>query len=123
MKTVIKHIFAASLCLFIVLSGTALHAKDTGNDMTGSEAEERVLTAEETEVYELLEEVVAEFGLEESKTILPNFRVKVYNSKSELIYEGSHQLADIPADPEVRKVLQKSDLMFESGNVKYYMLR
>lgn len=124
MKTVINRIFAASLCLLFVLSGTALQAMDKGNDnVTGSDSEERVLTAEETEVYDLLEDVVDIEMSAIDAELLPSYEVKVYNAESELVYEGTIDMAEECDDAEGRRVLQKSDLLFQSGNVKYFMIR
>ncbi|MGB3184050.1 MAG: hypothetical protein WBB45_21835 [Cyclobacteriaceae bacterium] len=124
MKTVINRIFAASLCLLFVLSGTALQAMDTGNEtVTGSDSEERVLTAEETEVYELLEDIVDSEAISAETALLPGYEVKVYNADSELVYEGTIDMTEGCADAKGRRILLKSDLMFQSGNVKYFMTR
>jgi hypothetical protein len=124
MKTVINRIFAASLCLLFVLSGTALQAMDKGNDtVTGSDSEERVLTAEETEVYDLLEYVIdIQESVLEAELFL-GYEVKVYNAQSELVYEGTVDMTEECADAEGRRVLLKSDLLFQSGNVKYFMIQ
>lgn len=122
MKTVIKHIAAASICILFVGFGSALQAKATGDEVAGAEAANKVLTAEDAELYDLLEEVIEDYDFESQEAaLLPSHNIKVFNQDQELIYECKVTMGDCPDDTEGRKIMQQSELLFDFGNVKYYM--
>jgi hypothetical protein len=112
----ISALIGLAMGLLVLMSANANAAGiDNGKEKKAPVTEEVKLEAEL--------EKLAQSILDEMKAKCPHIKlVKVYDKDNNLVYEGEQDCKFVITDPELRRLIKKSDFLVEYNNTAYYVL-